>query len=553
MYSAIIVIELIILLIVSIKIFPQIAYIHGGISTLQSRRSSIALRSFSKLPKIAGYYEKHSNKPYDSFFIKLDEVIQTDDPTSQLLQISLYDRKVSSKQTDLYPELQTVHGRLVDLKAGIHLQLTYRSRTNDVVKNYSLKEIESVLKETFQRYSFCKATIKTVKVIWELNLRGSGKFQAHPNAASPLIANLPSLFPSSISTSNQPAAASSSTPAAQVTAIPSQILSHDRIKPSLIDPSEEFLKALKVVSVEGKPYMGMSDKLRQIQKFIEIMDTLIGKSDYLPSNHHLRIVDMGCGLGYLTFAMHRYFNQKYASLETIGIENRAQLVHKTQDIARSLGKDFKSLSFEVVAIEQYDSLARPMDILVALHACDMATDDAIYRGIQANASIIVVAPCCQKEIRLQLDRRYLNASTSSALSQLSDVMRHGIYRERQAEMITDSIRALALEYAGYEVKVMEFIGGEHTAKNVMITAVKKIRGDDEDESERSMSYRDRIVKMCEFYDLNGQSLIQKIGIEPATTSARAGASKPVKTRARGTSRALTPRKRTVAAADEQPM
>merc|ERR1712216_758595 len=109
-----------------------------------------------------------------------------------------------------------------------------------------------------------------------------------------------------------------------------------------------------------------------------------------------------------------------------------------------------------------------IDVLLALHACDTATDDALWCGVASGAAVIVVAPCCHKEVRRQIER----VAPRRAVDPLAAALRHGIYRERTAEMLTDSMRALLLEMAGYEVSVFEFVGGEHTAKNVMIPAVK---------------------------------------------------------------------------------
>jgi hypothetical protein len=222
----------------------------------------------------------------------------------------------------------------------------------------------------------------------------------------------------------------------------------------------------------------MSSKLRQCNKFVEIVSGLVGKAS---AGQKIRIVDMGCGRGYLTFALHSYLSQQRYEVESTGIDVRPKLVAEISGIAESLGGDFDTLSFNAGTIEEIvtggisifgecrDGEESSMDILIALHACDTATDDALWSGISHNADIIVVAPCCHRQIRSQVNAQVAATKNSHPMH---DILKFGVYRERISEVITDSLRALLLEMAGYKVQVFEFIGGEHTSKNVMITAVK---------------------------------------------------------------------------------
>lgn len=282
--------------------------------------------------------------------------------------------------------------------------------------------------------------------IYELNMkRGNGKFRETKKPSNQLSADTPPLYD----------------------------LNHDRKKNVLINTDSAFLKALKVTTVEGRPRSGMADKYKQINKFVEIIDNLMTKVSARKSK--LNIVDMGCGMGYLTFSMHEHFSKSY-NTTTTGVEARDSLVSQTNKVAASLGPPFTSqLHFVRGTISEYDiersgTMHEAVNVLVALHACNTATDDAIQSGINNNFDVIITAPCCHKEIRPQLDAGYIVADSAQAYSSL---LRHNIYRERTAEMLTDSIRGLVLEDAGYDVTVFEFIGGEHTAKNVMITAIKR--------------------------------------------------------------------------------
>ena len=173
-----------------------------------------------------------------------------------------------------------------------------------------------------------------------------------------------------------------------------------------------------------------------------------------------------------------------------------------------MGGAFDTLAFEQGTIEdivaqatslQTTDTKESLDILIALHACDTATDDALWSGICRNADLIVVAPCCHKQIRPQLNAHY---SAESNTHPLADILKHAVYRERLSETVTDSLRALLLEKAGYKVQVFEFIGGEHTSKNVMITAIKTDSVKDPEDVER------RIQDLASFHGIREQKLAE---------------------------------------------
>lgn len=260
---------------------------------------------------------------------------------------------------------------------------------------------------------------------------------------------------------------------------------HDHVKQGPVDVTAPVWQALGVTTtVNGTVKATMSSKLRQCQKFVEIVHRLIasGSSSSIPK--HISVVDMGCGRGYLTFALHSFLYQTYTrhgtAVASRGIDERPKLIREISDIARALGSEFDALLFETGTIQGFlaESSTAPtrrrtsgeplLDVLIALHACDTATDDALWSGVAREANVIVVAPCCHRQVRPQLNQ-YAAAVKDS--HPYSDILRHNTYRERIAETVTDSMRALLLELAGYTVQVFEFIGGEHTSKNVMITAV----------------------------------------------------------------------------------
>lgn len=262
---------------------------------------------------------------------------------------------------------------------------------------------------------------------------------------------------------------------------------HDRTKQRLLTAeSQAWLEKLGVTTAQGTVREGLADKHRQIHKFVEILSHLAADAA-LPTHRPLEISDMGCGKGYLTFATHDYFNlvaQRPAHVR--GVETREELVTLCNRVVRETNRG--NLNFVQGTIGSAPLPA--LDVLIALHACDTATDDALARGVQAGATLLVVSPCCQKELRPQL----------TAAPVLAPALRHGIFQERHAEFATDALRALLLEWAGYDTKVFEFISTEHTARNLMIAATKHNRPARTEEAAK------KIRELAAFYGVKSQTL-----------------------------------------------
>ena len=243
---------------------------------------------------------------------------------------------------------------------------------------------------------------------------------------------------------------------------------HNRAKAYLVDTAAPYLAQLGVTQTrkpgeppEVKP--SMYGKFRQICRFVEIIDGLTEASIFAGAAA-VRIVDIGSGKGYLTFALHEHLRECLKlPVQTLGLEANAGLAAQCNAVTRHCG--ISGLSFEAIRAEDWAAreTGRALDILIALHACDTATDDAIHLGITANAAMIVCAPCCQHEIAPQLD---------PAGSPMQGLLKFGLLKQRQADLITDAARALLLEAAGYSVRIIEFVAPEHSAKNLLIAAVK---------------------------------------------------------------------------------
>jgi len=229
----------------------------------------------------------------------------------------------------------------------------------------------------------------------------------------------------------------------------------------------------------------MARKWKQINKFIEIFS---GAFEQITTQDKVRIVDFGSGKGYLTFALYDYLKEQKQKLPLItGVELRPNLVSFCQEIAQKSG--FEHLDFFEGDVRTYHP--EHLDVMIALHACDVATDFAIHTGIRLNASMIMCAPCCHKELRPQLESPEV----------LQPMLQFGIHAGQQAEMLTDTIRALLLKAYGYDTKVFEFISLEHTSKNKMILATKRKNFKQPDQS-----VLEQIRALKEMYSIRKHSL-----------------------------------------------
>jgi SAM-dependent methyltransferase len=228
------------------------------------------------------------------------------------------------------------------------------------------------------------------------------------------------------------------------------------------------------------------DKYRQINSFIEILSSHLDK---LPDGRPIRVIDMGSGKGYLTFALYDYLVSELGrEARVTGVELRPELVAQCNQVARDSG--LTGLDFEAGSIASFDCGAA--DAVIALHACDTATDDAIAKGIAAQAQLIVVAPCCHKQIRREIEAQ-------GPAGDFDFMLKHGIFVERQAEMVTDAIRALVLEHFGYTAKVFDFVPDAHTPKNVLIVGDRRPDGRGDRHALERLNQAKRLFGVAEHY------------------------------------------------------
>lgn len=245
-----------------------------------------------------------------------------------------------------------------------------------------------------------------------------------------------------------------------------QDLSHDRTKSRLLDPADPFLIAIGISDAKGFVKPSKMDKYKQVEEFLRLlMPTLTtaisaGHIDQPTENNPLTIVDLGCGHAYLTFAAHQYLRGQGMPVKVIGIDVRTAARDRNNEIASKLGID-RSIEFR--AEEIADTTLRSADISIALHACDTATDEAIAWTIKSGAKLALIAPCCHHDLQVQMNE---------IPEPWSLLTRNGIMKERLGDLLTDALRMQIMKLRGYRVEAIEFIGGEHTPRNLMIRAVK---------------------------------------------------------------------------------
>lgn len=238
-------------------------------------------------------------------------------------------------------------------------------------------------------------------------------------------------------------------------------LDHDRAKPRMLDPADPFWRALGIADADGRIKPSRQDKYRQVEEFIRALDAVLKGGD-LPEGRALRVVDLGCGNAYLTFAAYRYLTQvRGLEVEFTGVDTKRQARERNTDLARTLG--WNGLHFIEGTIA--DAPVDGADVVLALHACDTATDDALARAVAWGAKFVLAAPCCHHDLQRQLRE----GETPGAYGLLT---RHGILRERFADVLTDALRASLMRQAGYRTEIIEFVPSEHTPRNTLLRAVK---------------------------------------------------------------------------------
>ena len=343
---------------------------------------------------------------------------------------------VLSKPRPGTDELQRVTVRPLTLKGETLWSFVHTHKTRDVTKNLAPAEATGPLRELLEtRFQHAHLLTPAGEVQLLTSKKGKRTLLRHKSPTS-------------------------SAPAETVDMEPA---THDRAKHRYIDITRPFLVELGVTTTTHQLVPAMARKWKQINKFVEVLDHAIAASPLAgvaPQRKRIEVLDFGAGKGYLTFAMHEHLRHTLGlPVRVTGVELREDMVRLCNAAAQRHG--MAGLTFRHGDVRTH--AREPVDVMIALHACDIATDYAIDMGIRAGAAIIMCSPCCHKQIRPQLLSPH----------PLRPILQHGIHLGQEAEMLTDGLRALLLDSQGYDTQVFEFVALEHTSKNKMILAVKR--------------------------------------------------------------------------------
>ncbi len=406
--------------------------------------------------------------PADDFILALADAIQG----------ASFAKLVLAKPRAGAGDLQRVTVRPVVLKGEACLSFVHTHQTKDITKNLAVPDALLQLRGLIE-HSFLHAHLFTTGADLQLLISQRGKRTLVRGKASPLSSGGPG-GPGGTDAAPAPAPAAAAEPAP-----------HDRAKHRFVALDRPFLAALGVTKADPKTGQlqivpAMARKWKQINKFIEVLHHAI-EASALPGTAPIRVADFGSGKGYLTFAMHDHLRHTLGRQATVtGVELRADMVALCNGVVQRLG--LEGLTFEQGDVSTVEPPA--IDIMVALHACDTATDHAIHTGLRAGARIIMCSPCCHKELRPQLLSPH----------PLRPLLKHGVHLGQQAEMLTDGLRAMLLDACGYDAQVFEFVALEHTNKNKMILAVKR------EQPTSSDAVWEQIRELKGFYGIQAQCL-----------------------------------------------
>lgn len=345
------------------------------------------------------------------------------------LRDGLFERLVLAAPHAALQDLKRVTARCIELQAQPRLSLVFSYERRDETRNLPRDEALALLGSLLGPEGFANAHLHAADAELQLALSRKGRWSLRAGR-------------------READGGAVAAPAA-----------HNRDKHRWLSLQRPFLAALGVVDAQQRLVPAMARKWKQINKFVEIIDAALAASP-LAQRQCVSVLDFGSGKGYLTFALHEHLRGTLGrDAQVTGVELRPELVRLCNDIVQRLG--LQGLQFEQGDVAGRE--VRDIDLMIALHACDTATDHAIHKGIRGGAAVICCAPCCHKQLRPQLLQPH----------PLRPLLRHGVHLGQEAEMLTDALRALLLDACGYDTQVFEFVSLEHTAKNKMLLAVKR--------------------------------------------------------------------------------
>ncbi|NCX38291.1 MAG: SAM-dependent methyltransferase [Actinobacteria bacterium] len=335
---------------------------------------------------------------------------------------------LSGRRRNMQVEHERIDIRPVEIKGSIVLQLTYNDGKATTTKNIPADK-SHVLELLCSGYA--NITIDNVGGTTSIRVTKSGEAQVHSENKTL-----------------------------------EQNLSHDKKKERLLDPADPFLREVGIADHKGQIKPSKNDKYKQVEEFLRLLIPTLnsaieaGQIAKPSKDKPLSIVDLGCGHAYLTFAAHQYLRSIGIPVHVTGIDVRPASRDRNNEIAAKL-EITDTITFK--AEEIASTTVNKVDVAIALHACDTATDDAIAWAVNGGAKLLLIAPCCHHDIQKQMDQSPEPWGT---------ITKFGLMKERMGDLLTDALRAQILRIVGYRVEIIEFIGGEHTPRNIMIRAVK---------------------------------------------------------------------------------
>ena len=348
---------------------------------------------------------------------------------SKILDTTTFVRAVlSGRRRNMSVDFERIDIRLVEIKGVLNLQLMQNDGRATTTKNLvpSALEVDQLLNS-----GYANIMVESTNEAYSIRITKSGDAQVHTEKR-----------------------------------VSEQNLSHDKKKERLLDPSDPFLREVGIADTKGVIKPSRQDKYKQVEEFLRLLSPALNAAIeagqiHKPTNENpLRITDLGCGHAYLTFAAHQFLLKSGIPVIVTGIDVRPDSRDRNNAIAEKLGIT-KTITFKAEEISKTTS--ENADIAIALHACDTATDDAIAWAVNGGAKLLLIAPCCHHDIQKQID---------AAPEPWGALTKFGLMKERLGDLLTDSFRAQLLRIVGYRVEVIEFVGGEHTPRNLMIRAVK---------------------------------------------------------------------------------
>jgi SAM-dependent methyltransferase len=348
---------------------------------------------------------------------------------ARILDSSTFVRAVlSGRRRNMQVDFERIDIRLVEIKGVLNLQLMQNDGRVTTTKNLLPQQVAI---DELLNSGYANVTVESTHEAYSIRITKSGDAQVHTEKREL-----------------------------------EQNLAHDKKKDRLLDASDPFLREVGIADAKGIIKPSRQDKYKQVEEFLRLLSPTLnaaieaGQIHKPTSENPLRITDLGCGHAYLTFAAHQFLMKSGIPVVVTGIDVRPDSRDRNNEIAKKLGIT-STINFKAEEISK--TTAGAADIAIALHACDTATDDAIAWAVNGGAKLLLIAPCCHHDIQKQID---------SAPEPWGALTKFGLMKERLGDLLTDSLRAQLLRIVGYRVEVIEFVGGEHTPRNLMIRAVK---------------------------------------------------------------------------------